>query len=82
MQQHLRDSIRKTAREAVMQALDGIDLAQRPALHLYTQAMDEARAGITEALMHAAGQNQSLAAEVGGLNRATLRTNLKRCDLL
>lgn len=78
MQQHLRDSIRKTAREAVLQAIEGIDIENCDNLHLYPQALDEAKAGVTEALMHIAHQNQSRAAELGGLNRATLRTNLKR----
>lgn len=82
MQQHLRDSIRAATREAVLQATSGMDLEQSECLHLYPQALDAAKAGATEALMHLAHQNQSRAAELGGLNRATLRTNLKRMDLI
>lgn len=78
MQQHLRNSIRKTIREAVLQATQGIDLESCDSLHLYPQALEEAKAGVTEALMHLTHQNQSRAAEIGGVNRATLRTNLKR----
>lgn len=77
-----RQSIREAARQAVLAALESVNIDDRPRLALYTQALEEAKAGASEALMQAAHGNQSLAAELGGINRATLRINLRRIGKL
>lgn len=73
-------AIRNAAFNAVKDTLEGVDTITR--LNLYNDVMDAAKAGTCEALLKHTGYNQSSAAELGGLNRATLRVNIKRSNLI
>ena len=72
--------IRHAAFTATQEALAGIDTVTRG--NVYNDAVEAAKAGTCEALLKYTHSNQSAAAELGGINRATLRVNIKRSNLL
>ena len=78
----LKEMIRKAAFDAVNAALEGVDIGKEPKMHLYVAAVEAAKSGASEALFNQCKGNQCLAAKIGGLNRSTLRTNLKRADVI
>jgi DNA-binding protein Fis len=75
-----KNAIRNAACQAVKTALEGVDTVTRG--NLYNEVMTEAKAGACDALLQKTGGNQAAAAELGGLNRATLRGIVKRSNLI
>ena len=74
-----KKAIRTAAFAATEAALLGVDKITR--LNLYNEALDAVKAGTCEALLKHTGYNQYTASELGGLNRATMRVNIRRCNL-
>ena len=70
-------AIRTAAFTAVAEALENMD-AGVTRTNLYDEALSQAKIGATQALMQFTGNLKSRAADLGGLNRSTLRTNLGR----
>jgi DNA-binding protein Fis len=74
-----KEAIRNAAFAATEAALVGVDKITR--LNLYNDVLEAAKAGVCEALLKHTGYNQYTASELGGLNRATMRVNIRRCNL-
>jgi len=75
-----KKTIRDTAYQAIREALEGVDTSER--LNLYYEAVEACKAGVCSALLDYTSQNQSAAASLGGINRATMRVNIKRHNLI
>lgn len=73
-------SLSETAHRTLQDYLDTLG-DQEPA-NVYRIVLDEVERPMLEVIMRKARGNQSKAAEWMGLNRATLRTKLKRHNLL
>ena len=58
------------------------DLEGKPATELYDLVLSEVEAPMLKVVMSQAGNNQSRAAAMLGLNRGTLRKKLKRYGLI
>ncbi len=71
----LRDQVQDALSE-YFQRLDG----HMPS-HLYKLVLQEVEPPLLETVMHHAGGNQTRAAEILGINRATLRKKLKQYGL-
>lgn len=72
----LSDAVRRTLQEY----LD--TLGDHDASNIYRLVLDEVEAPMLEVMMRYTHGNQSKAAQCMGINRATLRTKLKRHNLL
>lgn len=72
----LRECVR-VAVEGYLQQLDGHDVSE-----LFSLVMTEVEAPLLEAVLAHANGNQSRAAAMLGINRATLRKKLKRHNLI
>ena len=70
--------------ETVIRTLkDYLDtLGEHEAMNIYRLVLDEVERPLLEVMMGYAHGNQSKAAQYMGINRATLRTKLKRHNLL
>lgn len=73
-----KHDIRETTKNAVLSALSACDIDKQETTGVYNQATDQAKLGAIEALLMLCHGNQSRAATIGGLNRSTLRTTLRR----
>ena len=74
------DSLSEAAEQAIADYLALLD--NHDATNLYRQVVDEVERPLLEVIMKHTRGNQSKAALCLGLNRATLRTKLKRHGLL
>jgi Fis family transcriptional regulator len=74
------DSLSEAAEQAIADYLALLD--NHDATNLYRQVVDEVERPLLEVIMKHTRGNQSKAAQCLGLNRATLRTKLKRHGLL
>ena len=74
------DSLSEAAEQAIADYLAILD--NHDATNLYRQVVDEVERPLLEVIMKHTRGNQSKAAQCLGLNRATLRTKLKRHGLL
>ncbi|MGV6807856.1 MAG: DNA-binding transcriptional regulator Fis [bacterium] len=79
-----RESPHGSLRECVEHAIQNYfhDLDGNSTTDLYQFVLAEVEAPLLEAVLVHAGNNQSKAAEILGLNRGTLRKKLKQYDLL
>lgn len=75
-----KNAIRNAAFDATKAALAGVDTSTHG--NYYYNVLEAAKAGVCDALLKHTECNQVAAAELGGLNRATLRVNIKRHNLL
>jgi Fis family transcriptional regulator len=78
--QSLQSSLAQTVERVMKDYLDAMG-DQEPA-NVYRLVVDEVERPMLEVLMEYTHNNQSKAAKYLGINRATLRTKLKRYDLL
>ncbi len=80
MTQDMQQQIKAAMVQAVKACLESIpsDTPDDKYPAIYTHAVEAAKNGATEALYDYCHGNQSRAAALGGLNRTTVRTNLKR----
>lgn len=76
----LSSDVSSTVRNALQNALDG--LSDQEASNVYRLVLDEVERPMMEIMMRYTHGNQSKAAQCMGINRATLRTKLKRHNLL
>ena len=76
----LPSHVSSTVRDALQNALDG--LGDQEASNVYRLVLDEVERPMMEVMMRYTHNNQSKAAQCMGINRATLRTKLKRHNLL
>jgi Fis family transcriptional regulator len=74
------DSLSEAAEQAIADYLALLD--NHDATNLYRQVVDEVERPLLEVIMKHTRGNQSKAAQCLGLNRAPLRTKLKRHGLL
>lgn len=70
----------ETTQRTLQEYLDA--LGDHEATNVYRLVMDEVERPMLEIMMRYTNGNQSKAAQCMGINRATLRTKLKRYDLL
>ncbi len=73
-------SLSDTTEDAVEDYLN--DLAEQDSMNLYRQVIDDVELPLLKAIMKHTRGNQSRAANCLGVNRATLRSKLKRHGLL
>lgn len=73
-------SLAETTRNTVKEYLQL--LGDQDATYLYRQVMDEVERPLLEVLMNHTNGNQSRTASFLGINRATLRSKLKRHSLI
>lgn len=73
-------SLAETVEHALQDYLDALD-GHEPT-NIYRLVLDEVERTLLEAMMSYAHGNQSKAAQYMGINRVTLRTKLKRYDLI
>ena len=73
-------TLRRCVEETLQQFL--LDLDGHHTNNIYDMVLNEVEPSILTVVMRYAGQNQSRAAEMLGLNRGTLRKKLKQYDLL
>ena len=80
----LGDTDQNPLRESVENALKDYfdDLQGQPAKELYDLVLSEVEEPMLKVVMSKAGNNQSRAAAMLGLNRGTLRKKLKRYGLI
>ena len=74
------DSLSEATEQAISDYLTLLE--NHEATNLYRQVVDEVERPLLEVIMKHTRGNQSKAAQCLGLNRATLRTKLKRHGLL
>jgi len=74
------DSLSEAAEQAISDYLALLE--NNDATNLYREVVDEVERPLLEVIMKHTRGNQSKAAQCLGLNRATLRTKLKRHGLL
>ena len=74
------DSLSEAAEQAISDYLALLE--NNDAANLYREVVDEVERPLLEVIMKHTRGNQSKAAQCLGLNRATLRTKLKRHGLL
>lgn len=73
-------SLSETVRRTLQEYLD--NLGDQEASNVYRLVLDEVERPMMEIMMRYTHGNQSKAAQCMGINRATLRTKLKRHNLL
>ena len=73
-------ALSETAQRTLQEYLD--TLGNHEPSHVYRLMMDEVERPMLEVMMRYTHGNQSKAAQFMGINRATLRTKLKRHNLL
>ena len=73
-------SLSETVRRTLQEYLD--NLGDQDASNVYRLVLDEVERPMMEVMMRYTHGNQSKAAQCMGINRATLRTKLKRHNLL
>ncbi|MBK8453735.1 MAG: helix-turn-helix domain-containing protein [Thiofilum sp.] len=73
-------SLSETVRRTLQDYLD--NLGDQEASNVYRLVLDEVERPMMEVMMRYTHGNQSKAAQCMGINRATLRTKLKRHNLL
>ncbi len=78
--QNLQASLSETVDRVLRDYLDV--LGDHEASNVYRLVIDEVERPLMEVMMEYTKGNQSKAAKYLGINRATLRTKLKRYDLL
>ncbi len=78
----MKPSLEQIAFDATDTLLEKQDLTATPSLGIYHTVLDEAKRGMLRRVMQATRNNQSQAAVLMGINRATLRTLLKRFGML
>lgn len=76
----LQTSLAETVDRVMREYLDV--LGEHEASNIYRLVIDEVERPLMEVMMEYTKGNQSKAAKYLGINRATLRTKLKRYDLL
>ena len=76
----LQTSLAETVEQVLRDYLDV--LGEHEASNIYRLVIDEVERPLMEVMMEYTKGNQSKAAKYMGINRATLRTKLKRYDLL
>jgi Fis family transcriptional regulator len=76
----LDTSLSETVRRTLQEYLD--NLGDQEASNVYRLVLDEVERPMMEIMMRYTHGNQSKAAQCMGINRATLRTKLKRHNLL
>lgn len=76
----LDPSLSETVQRTLQEYLD--TLGDHEASNIYRLVMDEVERPMLEVMMRYTHGNQSRAAQCMGINRATLRTKLKRHNLL
>lgn len=79
-QQNLDDSLAETVKRTIQDYLDA--LGDHEAMNVYRLVLDEVERPLLELMMRYTHGNQSKAAQCMGINRATLRTKLKRHNLI
>lgn len=84
MTQDMQQKIRAATAQAVNDVLKDIpsDTPDDKYPAIYAHAVEAAKNGATEALYDYCHGNQSRVATIGGLNRTTVRTNLKRAKII
>ncbi len=73
-------SLAETVERTLQDYLDA--LGDHEPTNIYRLVLDEVERPLLEAMMRYTHGNQSKAAQYMGINRATLRTKLKRYDLI
>ena len=76
----LDPALSETVRRALQEYLD--NLGEQEAANIYRLVLDEVERPMMDVMMRYTHSNQSKAAQCMGINRATLRTKLKRHNLL
>ncbi|MGL4186183.1 MAG: helix-turn-helix domain-containing protein [Thiotrichaceae bacterium] len=76
----LDSSLSETVERTLQDYLD--TLGDHEAMNIYRLVLDEVERPLLELMMRYTHGNQSKAAQCMGINRATLRTKLKRHNLL
>lgn len=79
-QQNLDNSLAETVKRTIQDYLD--TLGDHEATNIYRLVLDEVERPLLEVMMRYAHGNQCKAAQYMGINRATLRTKLKRHNLI
>jgi Fis family transcriptional regulator len=77
---NLQTSLSETVDTVMREYLDV--LGEHEASNIYRLVMDEVERPLMDVMMEYTRGNQSKAAKYLGINRATLRTKLKRYDLI
>ncbi len=75
------NTISTVVRDAVQTHLDVLADSNKEPTGVYRQVLDTVEPAMLEVIMRHTGGNQSKAAQFMGINRATLRTKLKRHSL-
>ena len=78
--QSLDDSLAETVKRTIQDYLD--TLGDHEVTNIYRLIMDEVERPLLEVMLNYTNGNQCKAAQCMGINRATLRTKLKRHNLI